>query len=573
MGWQQTPYIVPLLAATAISTATAIFAWRRRPTPGAAPLALLMLAVAEWSLVYALRLVSIDLASKILWSKMRYMGILAVPTTWLVFALQYTGHEKLLTRRNVALLAIEPLVIAVLVWSNEIHHLIWTEIELEVSGSIVVWHASHGAAFWIHSAYSYCAVFAGSALLIRALIRSPRLYRSQSGTLLFGALLPLVGNILSTFRLVPFPLDLTPFAFTIAGLAVSWGIYRFRLLDIVPVARRAVVEDMTDGVIVLDSQNRIVDLNPAAEKIIARRASDIIGQPTDKALAPNWAEQYRDVMQAQAEIAVGRDGEQCYDLRISPLQDRFGRPTGRLIVLRDITERKKMEREQERLIQELDAFAHTVAHDLKTPLTVTAGFAQVAARRREQLTAKQLDNYLQAIEQHSQKMTNIVDELLLLSRIQRQEEIAIAPLDMPAVLKEAWQRLAYLAEERGATISQPDAWPVALGYGPWIEEVWVNYISNAIQYGGDPPHVELGATVEPDRQVRFWVRDNGAGLSPEEQEQLFIPFTQLGQAQTKGHGLGLSIVQRIVERLGGQVGVESQVGQGSVFSFTLPGKS
>jgi two-component system sensor histidine kinase/response regulator len=102
--------------------------------------------------------------------------------------------------------------------------------------------------------------------------------------------------------------------------------------------------------------------------------------------------------------------------------------------------------------------------------------------------------------------------------------------------------------------------------------VWANYISNAIKYGGRPPHIELGATAQDDGMVRFWVRDNGAGLTPEEQTRLFIPFTRLDQVQVKGHGLGLSIVRRIVGKLGGQVGVESQVGQGSVFSFTLPGR-
>jgi two-component system sensor histidine kinase/response regulator len=114
-------------------------------------------------------------------------------------------------------------------------------------------------------------------------------------------------------------------------------------------------------------------------------------------------------------------------------------------------------------------------------------------------------------------------------------------------------------------------WPVALGYAPWVEEVWINYLSNAFRYGGRPPRLELGAEAQPDGRVRFWVRDNGAGLTPEDQARLFTPFTRLDQVQVKGHGLGLSIVRRIVEKLGGQVGVESQIGQGSTFSFTLPG--
>jgi signal transduction histidine kinase len=126
-----------------------------------------------------------------------------------------------------------------------------------------------------------------------------------------------------------------------------------------------------------------------------------------------------------------------------------------------------------------------------------------------------------------------------------------------------------------AEVALPDTWPVALGYGPWIEQVWVNYLSNAIKYGGEPPRVELGADVSgyagPSQgRVRFWVRDNGPGLGEEEIGSLFVPFTRLDQARAQGHGLGLSIVRRIVEKLGGGVGVESEPGEGSLFYFALP---
>jgi len=119
----------------------------------------------------------------------------------------------------------------------------------------------------------------------------------------------------------------------------------------------------------------------------------------------------------------------------------------------------------------------------------------------------------------------------------------------------------------------PDAWPVAVGYGPWIEEVWANYLSNAIMYGGSSPRIELGADVQADGMVRFWVRDYGPGISADQQQHLFIPFTQLAQSSANGHGLGLSIVRRIMNKLGGEVGVESNgvPGQGSRFFFTLPG--
>jgi len=141
---------------------------------------------------------------------------------------------------------------------------------------------------------------------------------------------------------------------------------------------------------------------------------------------------------------------------------------------------------------------------------------------------------------------------------------------MAAIVDAAQKRLAPLIAELQAEIVLPGAWPVALGHGPWVEEVWVNYLSNALKYGGRPPHIELGAAAQPDGTARFWVADDGAGLAPEDQARLFVPFTRLGQVRAEGYGLGLSIVRRIVDRLGGQVGVESAPGRGSVFFFTLP---
>jgi len=154
----------------------------------------------------------------------------------------------------------------------------------------------------------------------------------------------------------------------------------------------------------------------------------------------------------------------------------------------------------------------------------------------------------------------------------RTMDVQVGPIDTGRLVDEALHRLAHEIEHADAQIVLPETWPEALGYAPWVEEVWVNYLSNAIKYGGEPPCVELGATVPQVAagQVRFWVRDNGAGLTPDEQARLFTPFTRLDQTRATGHGLGLSIVRRIVERLGGQVDVNSTPGEGSVFGFTLP---
>ena len=219
--------------------------------------------------------------------------------------------------------------------------------------------------------------------------------------------------------------------------------------------------------------------------------------------------------------------------------------------------------------EELDAFAHTVAHDLKNPLSNVVGHSETLVEYYVTLSDKERLRSLRSIVKSAHRMDRIIDELLLLSEV-RKAEVELEPLEMASIVVEAEQRLTDMIEETRAEIVEPSplAWPAALGYAPWVEEVWVNYLSNALKYGGQPPLIELGATIEPGK-VRFWMRDNGAGIAPEDQARLFTPFTRLDQVRAKGHGLGLSIVRRIVEKLGGQVGVESQIGKGSVFSFTL----
>jgi signal transduction histidine kinase/ActR/RegA family two-component response regulator len=224
---------------------------------------------------------------------------------------------------------------------------------------------------------------------------------------------------------------------------------------------------------------------------------------------------------------------------------------------------------------ELDAFAHTVAHDLQNPLGPITGFAYLLGEKHGSLSADEIHEFAQRISENGRKMSNIINELLLLAGV-RKLEIEAKPLDMAKIVAEALQRLTGMIEEYQAEIMLPamSVWPVALGYGPWVEEVWANYLSNAMKYGGRPPVVEVGAELLSGTEglVRFWVRDNGLGFTSEEQAQLFTEFTRLYKVQAKGHGLGLSIVWRIVKKLGGQVGVESQVDRGSTFSFTLPGE-
>ena len=243
---------------------------------------------------------------------------------------------------------------------------------------------------------------------------------------------------------------------------------------------------------------------------------------------------------------------------------------GAAAVYTDITALKRPETDLRRRNADLDAFfSQTVAHDLKGRLSNIYDYAKVLEQKLPPGASETLSDGISVIARSAQHMGSIIDALLLLAGL-RVAHVEAEIVDMGPVVHEVLQRLDYLVTKYDGQVVLPERWPQAVEYAPWIEEVWANYISNALKYGGTPPVVELGAETLPDGMIRFWVRDNGAGLTAEQQAQLFAPFTRLAQVRVEGHGLGLSIVQRIIDRLGGRVGVSSTPDQGSEFYFCLP---
>jgi signal transduction histidine kinase len=253
-------------------------------------------------------------------------------------------------------------------------------------------------------------------------------------------------------------------------------------------------------------------------------------------------------------------------LRLSYLQRELNEQNNRLN--EELLERQKLTEALQEHNRELDAFSHTVAHDLKSPLTAILGYADLLTEALK--NEPDLLTFVNGIQESAGKSNSIIQELLLLASVRKQN----APTQvvwMAQVFKQAKQRVSRVAVDYQGQIEEPAEWPVLVqGYAPWLEEVWVNYLTNALKYGGVPPVVKVGYTIEDDHCVRFWVKDNGAGLNEEQKEVLFREFTRLDQIRAQGHGLGLSIVRRIMDKLGGYAGAESEVGQGSTFYFVLP---
>lgn len=220
--------------------------------------------------------------------------------------------------------------------------------------------------------------------------------------------------------------------------------------------------------------------------------------------------------------------------------------------------------------RELDAYAHSVAHDLKTPLTTIVGRAQILSAMGAALTQQQTQDSVNSIHRTAVKMTNIINALLLLASIRRTEDVQTTAIDLKHIAQEACERVSHHAQAANASIEFVGDWLPAVGFAQWVEEVWVNYISNAVKYGGTPPQIEIGCASLGNGYNKYWVRDHGTGITSEHQAALFIQFSRINATSSDGHGLGLSIVKRIIERLQGEVGYENAADGGGVFWFTLP---
>ncbi|MCD4773756.1 MAG: PAS domain S-box protein [Bacteroidales bacterium] len=353
---------------------------------------------------------------------------------------------------------------------------------------------------------------------------------------------------------------------------------------------RTMIENSNDMIWTLDKKGNFVYINKKSEYVSGYKINEKVG----KAFIPIILEEDLEMVEKIFQDTLSGNSNH-YEVRIySATKEKIhtlsvnttpiikdGEVTGTVSFGRDITESKQAEEkiQQQNLElqdrnEELNDFAHTVAHDLKNPLGVIIGFSELLEEEFSNLSEEEIKDYIKQIVHDSNRMNNIINDLILFSSL-RKIEIKIEVINMSDVVSKAINSLSQMIERSNAEITFPDTFPSVLGYSSWVEQVWVNYISNAIKFGGKPLRIKLTADTGktnnvPEGMVRFCVRDNGLGISLENQTRLFKKFERLDQVQIKGSGLGLSIVRRLIKKLGGQVGVESEIGKGSLFYFTLP---
>ncbi len=579
------PYLLVLLTFTAvIHGAFAVYSWRQRATAGAAVFGLINLALAVWLAGYAGELVAATLAAKIVLAQTEYFGIVAIPVLWFLYALDIRGRSNILGRPVKIALWIMPVVTLGMVWTTQWHGLHWRTMELAGPGQLTAVHVTYGFWFWVHSAYSYVLLLIGTILFLVHVSRSSDLYRGQATVLLVAAILPWLANAAYLAGFVSVPgLDPTPFAFSLSALLFGWDVYRYRLLDLMPVARMKALATMVEAVIVVDPQGRIAEINPAARALLGPgvRISDTL----NKAL-PHWPELLAFAGEPGERVAQIPMGEvRMFEARRALLSDGPERASGRLFVIREITQILQAARDLARARDEaLEAsrmktqLLAKVSHELRTPLGAIIGYSEMMQSGAYGQLTDRGHAAAQRVIHSANYLSRLVDDLLDQARLEAgrirldPRSIDIRMLLGPVLAQTGDQaRAAGLAFQHHVDSAVPQEITID---GARLQQITVNLLNNALKYT-TAGEVELSVDLTDDtpQRLRLAIRDTGVGIPLEAQTHIFEPFWQADHELTgkrSGYGLGLAIVAELTRLMGGTVSVASETNRGSVFTVCLP---
>lgn len=613
MYFPATYYALPLFIGSTISIALVLLAWQRRQEPGALAFMVFMLALGIWSLGHANETVAIELATKIFWHKIEYTVIPLVPAFWLLFLLQHDKQPRKVMRIATPILLIEPVLFISLTWTNQYFHLLWKNIVLNSGPGLAHLVIERAIGFYLHTGYNYLVMLLATLLFLRLLWQGSTLSSAQVALCTIALLSPVVVNIFYVFGLAAIlPMDLTPFALVTTGMAVGWFAFRFQFWEVLPAARSVIVESMSDGVVVLNKRNIVIEVNPSARRLLALEQQRTLGR-TLAELVPNWSD-----LQPVHRLLDGTEPTQpravelflfddemhvrYIDLLVTNLYDRSNRITGRLLTLHDVTHRKLAEQvlatERNTLTRRVeertadlseanaqlaraarlkDEFLASMSHELRTPLNTILGLSEALQEQvYGSLNVKQ-EKALRSIEESGRHLLSLINDILDVSKLEAgQLALEIQPVVVEAVCQASLGLIKHISLKKQITVtSHIDPMLKLIDADERrLKQMLVNLLSNAVKF--TPENGSVSLEVSGDRQeevVRFTVSDNGIGITPEDMQRLFQPFVQLDSSiarQHEGTGLGLALVYRMTEMHGGSITVESELGVGSRFTISLP---
>ncbi|GAB1471893.1 histidine kinase N-terminal 7TM domain-containing protein [Chloroflexota bacterium] len=583
---QATPILYPYILSFILTFCMGLYALRYSKHAAAVPFIAMCFFASVWTLGYIFELGSASLTAKLFGLRLEYIGIIGLPLSWLAFALAYSGLSALLTKRNILLVLIFPILTYIVVLTNPYHHWFFTSVGLQtdaVSGLILIKNPL-GWWFWLHAAYAYTLLIIGAYYLISEYWEKREVYRFQILINITAILLPWIANGIVLTRILPSPIDITSIMFSASILILGWGFLRYRLLDILPVAHHAVFESISDAVIILDPSLRVVEFNPAAQELFNLNPSVVLGHSFHDVMKP-WVQLKDSALRTHGfhrEVVLEKDDKPIRWLHLFVSTLRNG-SHGQIITLRDVTSIKENEsalaiaRDEAMQANSFKSqLLANVSHELRTPLSIILGYTDLIARKSYgDLNEKQL-SILARIQDSAQYLDTLVSELLDQAQLDSGRfKLDEAPFEPREVLASIFSQLSILAEAKNLKFIHTitDKLPVAiLGDSQRLKQIVVNLIANAIKFtetGGIT--VEVSAP-QPD-QWSIRVVDTGPGIPPELLGTIFEPFRQLANVHKtlrKGYGLGLSITRQFISLMGGTITVKSTVGTGTIFTVTLP---
>lgn len=581
--WPSVPQAVVLFAAAGLALWIAFVARGRHAVPGSRPFAWMVLAIAHWCLTSGLHALASPIDVQVVWAKVQYFGIAAVPPLWLLFTTQYARTPIVTSRGHLALLWLVPALTVLAAVTNDWHGWVWRAVDATPAGGAIY---RHGPWFWIAVAFNYTLLAAGTMALARSLYLFPTPYRRQSAALLGAAIVPWAGNLAYLSGLAPAGLDPTPIAFSLSGLGFGWAMYRYQLFELVPIARDQLFDSMSDGVLVLDPNRRIVDHNRAARELPGARRVEL-GVPVDEALV--WwsdAATFGDAFDGAAVAVTTGPERRSLEVRVAPVMGTARQFTGWLIVVRDITDRVRAEDERrvldERLRgqekrESLSVLAGGLAHDFNNLLTGILGNAELVSMSLADTSP--LKPHLETIMSGSQRAADLVSKMLAYAGEGR---VIPGSIDIDALTADVIHSLP----DGGARVRHHRLGPLPPVHGDvtQIRQAIANLIINALEASTDGREVVVATGVEtlsaasllaatlgndraPGTYAYVEVRDEGPGMDEATLSRIFDPFFS---TRDLGRGLGLAAVQGIVRGHDGALRVDSAPGRGTTMRVWFP---